>query len=107
MWGDLALLIRRGILSAINRNFPYLSRGCIVVLALVIVMASGLSAATTWSAAPSAITSLEVVDRAHKSDRLLLLRIERVDRKLPVGCESAVSSFARSPLVHVARDCLS
>jgi hypothetical protein len=101
------MLIRRGILRAINRKFPYLGRGSIAVLALVITMASGLSASTTWSVAPSAISFLEMVDRAHKADRLPLPRIERVDRKLPVGCESVVSSFARSPLVHVARDCLS
>jgi hypothetical protein len=101
------MLIRRGTLSAINCRLPYLSGSSFGVLALVIAMASGLLASATWSAAPSAITSLEVVDRAHKADRLLLPRIERVDRELPVGCESVVSSFARSPLVHVARDCLS
>jgi hypothetical protein len=73
------VLIRRGILSALNRKFPYLSRGSIIVLALVIAMVSGLSASTTWSAAPSAITPFEVIDRAHKADRLPLPRIERVE----------------------------
>jgi len=33
-------------------------------------------------------------------------RIERADHELPVGCESVVGSFTRSPLTHVARDCL-
>jgi hypothetical protein len=32
--------------------------------------------------------------------------IERADHELPVGCESVVGSFTRSPLNHVARDCL-
>jgi hypothetical protein len=101
------MLIRMGIISAINRRFPYLSRGSVVILALVVVITSGLSASTTWSAAPSAIPSFEVVDRAHKADRLPLPRIERADRELPIGCESVVSAVVRSPLTHVARNCLS
>jgi hypothetical protein len=72
----------------------------------VAAITSELSASTTWSAAPSAIPSIEVVDRAHKADRLPLSRIERANRELPIGCESVVGSFTRSPLTHVARDCL-
>ena len=95
------------LFKSINRNFPYLTRVSIVVLALVVVIFSELSASTTWSAAPSAISSMEVVNRTQKGDRLPLPRIERADRELPVGCESVVSSIVRSPLTHVARDCLS
>jgi hypothetical protein len=98
--------VRSGRLESINRAFPYLSRGFIVVLALVAAITSELSASTTWSAPPSAISSLEVVDRAHKADRLPLRRIERAEHELPVGCESVVGSFTRSPLTH-ARDCMS
>ena len=89
-----------------DHTFPYLRRGFIVALALVAAITSELSASTTWSAAPSAIPSIEVVDRAHKADRLPLSRIERANRELPIGCESVVGSFTRSPLTHVARDCL-
>ena len=97
------MLIRRGIVSAINHTFPYLSRGFIVILALVVVITSELSASTTWSAAPSPVPAVDVVSRAHKADRLPLPRIERADHELPVGCESVVGSFTRSPLTHVAR----
>ena len=100
------MLIRRGIVSAINYTFPYLSGGFIVILALVVVITSELSASTTWSATSSAIPSFEVLDRAHKADRLPLPRIEQAEHELPVGCESVVGSFTRSPLTHVARDCL-
>ena len=99
--------IRNGLLKSINRNFPYLSKGCIVILALVVIVTGELSASTTWSAAPSAIPSVEVVNRTHKGDRLPLPRIERADHELPVGCESVASPIVRSPLTHVARDCLS
>jgi hypothetical protein len=99
--------VRNGLFKSINRNFPYLIRGSIVILALVIIVTSELSASVTWSAAPSAIPSVEVVNRAHKADRLPLPRIERADHELPVGCESVVSALVRSPLTHVARACLS
>src|SRR5262249_28666774 len=98
--------VQSGRFKSINRAFPYLSRGFIVVLALVAAITSQLSASTTWPAAPSPIPSLEVLDRAHKADRLSLRRIERADHELPVGCESVVGSFAHSPSTHVARDCL-
>jgi hypothetical protein len=98
--------VRSGLFKAINRNFPYLSRGSVVILVLAVAITGGLSASTTWSAAPSVIPAVDVVTRAHKADRLPLPRINRADRKLPVGCESVVGSFTRSPLTHVARDCL-
>ena len=102
----MSMSVRSGRFKSINLAFPYLSRGFIVVLALVAAITSELPASATWSAAPSAIPSLEVVDRAHKTDRLPLPRIERADHELPVGCESVVGFFTRSPLTHVARDCL-
>jgi hypothetical protein len=101
------MFVRNGLFKSLNRNFPYLSRGCIVILALVVIVTGELSASTTWSAAPSAIPAMEVVNRTHKGDRLPLPRIERADHELPVGCESVVSSVLRSPLTHVARRCLS
>src|SRR5436853_2422471 len=71
MWGDLAMLmpVRSGLFKSINRNFPYLTRGYIVILALVVIVTSELSASTTWSAAPSALPSVQVVDRTSKGDR--------------------------------------
>jgi hypothetical protein len=78
------------------------------MLATVSIITTELSVSTTWSAAPSAIPSMEeVVNRTHKGDRLPLPRIERAEHKLPVGCESVVSSFGRSSLTHIARHCLS
>ena len=99
--------IRSSLIKSINRNFPYLSRGFIVVLTLVVIVISEFSASTTWSSAPSAIPSVAVVNRTHKGDRLLLPRIEQADHELPVGCEFVVSPLVHSPLRHVARDCLS
>ena len=110
MWGDLAMLtpIRSGLFKPINRAFPCLGRGCIVTLAAVSIITTGLSVSTTWSAAPSPIPSMEeLVNRTHKGDRLPLPRIERADHELPVGCKSVVSSVLRSPLTHIARRCLS
>jgi len=100
--------VRSGLFKSINRAFPYLGRSCIVTLAVVSIITTELSVSTTWSAAPSAIPSMEgVVNRTHKGERLPLPRIERADHALPVGCESVVSSFPRSSLNHIARHCLS
>jgi hypothetical protein len=110
MWGDLAMLmpVRNDLFKSLNRNFPYLSKASIVILALVVIVTSELSASTIWSAAaPSAIPSMEVVNRTHKGDRLPLPRAERPNHEFPVGCESVVSSVLRSPLTHIARRCLS
>jgi hypothetical protein len=60
-----------------------------------------------WSAASYVVAPAEPINRASKGDRLPLFRIERADRELPVGCESVVSVAVRSPLTHIARDCLS
>ena len=101
MGATMLMPVQSGRFKSINRAFP-----CIVTLALVAAITSELSTSTTWSAAPSPIPSLEVLDRAHKADRLPLRRIERADHELPVGCESVVGSFTRSPLTRAARDCL-
>jgi hypothetical protein len=85
--------VRSGLFRSINYTFPYLSRGFIVILALVVVITSELSASTTRSAAPSPVPAVDVVSRAHKADRLPLPRIERADHELPVGCESVLGSF--------------
>jgi hypothetical protein len=78
------------------------------MLAAVSIITTELSVSATWSAAPSAIPSMEeIVNRTHKGDRLPLPRIERADHELPLGCESVVSSVLRSPLTHIARRCLS
>jgi hypothetical protein len=99
--------VRSGLFKAINRAFPYFGRGCIVTLAAVSIITAELSASTNWSAAPSATPSMGVVNRTYKGNRLPLPRIERADRELPIGCESVVSAVVRSPLTHVARNCLS
>jgi hypothetical protein len=75
-------LVRSGLFKSINRNFPYLTRGSIVILALVVIVTSELSASATWPAAPSAIPSVEVVNRTYKGDRLPLPRIERADPRI-------------------------
>jgi hypothetical protein len=108
--------IRSGPFKSINRSFPYLGRGCIVILAMVLIITAELSASTTWSATSSMAPSMQTVDRAKKGDRLLpfpALHRDTVNfplkspAKLPVGCESVVSSFPRSPLTETAGYCLS
>jgi benzoylformate decarboxylase len=64
--------IRSGPFKSINRVFPYLGRGCIVILAMVFIVTAELSVSTTWSAASSMATSMETVNRTHKGDRLAL-----------------------------------
>src|SRR5436305_3417211 len=97
MSGGLAMLmrIRSGLFRAINGAFPYLGKGCcILMLAVVFIITTELSVSTTWSASTAAIPSMqEVVNRTHKADRLPLPLITRADYKLPIGCESVVSSF--------------
>ncbi len=107
--------IQNTSLKAISRGFPYLGRGCIVVLAMGLIASAELSVATSWSAASSVTPSMEAVNRTHKGDRLLPTAIRRntpsfrLERpvELPVGCESVVSSVDRSPMAHMARHCLS
>ena len=114
VWGIL-MHIRSGPFKSINRGFPYLGRGCIVILAVVLIITAELSVSTSWSAASSMATSMETVNRTHKTDRLPLPALHRDSvnfrlehpAKLPVGCESVASSITRSPLAETARYCLS
>jgi hypothetical protein len=99
--------IRSRLFKSKNRAFPALGRGCIVTLAAVSIMTAKLADSTTWSTASSVVSSTEIANRTYKGDRLPLSRLERADRELPIGCESVVSAAIRSPLTHVARDCLS
>jgi hypothetical protein len=108
--------IRNGLFKSINRAFPYLGRGCVVVLAAVSIITTELSVSTTWSAASSVVSSAEIVNRAQKGDRLPLAPTLSVkpteqtglsDQALPVGCESVGSPLAHSPSAHIARGCVS
>jgi hypothetical protein len=109
------MYMRSGPFKSVNRSFPYLGRGCIVILATVLIITAELSVSTSWSAASSMATSMETVNRTHKGDRLPLPALHRDSvnfrlehaAKLPVGCESVVSSFPRSPLAETAGYCLS
>jgi hypothetical protein len=60
-----------------------------------------------WSAASYVVVPAQQINHTSKGDRLPLPRIEQTDRELPVGCEAVVSPVVRSPLTHVARDCVS
>jgi hypothetical protein len=60
-----------------------------------------------WSAAAYVVAPAQPINHTSKGDRLPLPRIERTDDELPVGCDSVVSATVRSPLTHVARDCMS
>jgi hypothetical protein len=103
--GGIIMHIRR-LIKSINRAFPYLGRGCIVILAMVFIITAELSVSTTWSAASSMATSMETANRTHKGDRLPLPALHRDSvnfrlehpAKLPVGCESVASFLARSPV---------
>ena len=95
--------VRSDLVSSINRGFPYLGRGCIVVLAMVLIVTTEL-ASTTWSAFSGTALSMQTVERAHKTDRLPLHR-DTVAMKLPEGCESVLSSVDGSPLAQMARSC--
>ena len=101
--------IRSGSFKSINHVFPYLGRGCIVILAMVLIVTAELSVSTSWSAASSMATSIETVNRTHKGDRLPLHRhtVLNSPAKLPVGCESVISSVDSSPLAQMARGCQS
>ena len=108
--------IRGGLFKSVNRRFPYLSRDCIVSLAMVFIITAELSTSITWSAASERAPSMQTVDRAKKGDRLPLFPTLHPDTvnfglkrpaKLPVGCESVASSLSRSPLTETAGRCLS
>ncbi len=94
--------VRFDLISSINRGFPCLGRGCIVLFAMLLIVPS---LASSTSSAPSATAlSMQTVDRAYKTDRLPLYP-NTVAMQLPEGCESVVSSVHRSPLAKMARTC--
>jgi hypothetical protein len=106
--------IRSGLFKSINRAFPYLGRGCIVILAMVSIITTELSVSTTWSAA-SSVSSTETVNRTQKGERLPLVptlqrntvNLPLGHDELPVGCESLGGPLAHSPLAHISGRCLS
>ena len=100
---------RDGLFECVNRGFPYLARGCVVILAMLFVVTAELSASTSWSAVSIPAPSTQTVDRAAKRDRLPLHRhtVLNSPAKLPVGCESVISSVDGSPLAQMARTCQS
>jgi hypothetical protein len=117
--GAMLLSIPGALFKSINRAFPYLGRGCIVIFSVVSIITTGLSASTTWSAASSVVPSTDIVDRTQKGDRLPLHRntvtlpLKRIEQTgfsnqgLPVGCEAVGSPLAHASLAHVAGRCLS
>ena len=94
--------VRFDLISLINRGFPCLGRGCIVLFAMLLIVTA--LASSTWSAPSATALSMQTVDRAHKTHRLPLHR-DTVAMQLPEGCESVVSSVDRSPLAKMARTC--
>jgi hypothetical protein len=112
------MLSRNGSVRSINRAFPYLARGCIVVAAAVAIITSELSVSTA-SSVSSVVSPANIVDRSQKGDRLQLAptffrttanlpqqQIGVSNQALPDGCESASSPLARSKS-DVATRCLS
>jgi hypothetical protein len=110
------MLRRKGSIRSINHAFPYLARGCIVVIALVAVLASELSVSATSTA--SVVSSANIVDRSQKGDRLHLaptffrknLPLKQTGistQALPEACESVSSPLAHSKSADVATRCLS
>jgi hypothetical protein len=85
-----------------------------MILAVVAILTSGLSASTTSSASPE-VSPADIVDRTTKGDRLPLvptLPLKHTKRTgsnhwLPVGCEVVVSSLAYPPSMRIAQRCLS
>jgi len=108
------MLSRRGPVQSIIRAFPYLGKGCIVILAAVAIITSGLSVATT-SSAFSVVSPADIVDRSHKGDRLpgyaytALKSTKQTgsNNHLPVGCEAVTSPLTHSASANIARRCLS
>jgi hypothetical protein len=107
------MLGRRGQFQSVICAFPYLGRGCIVILAMVAILTSGLSVSVT-SSAPSLVSPADLVDRTTKGDRLplvpaLIKRGEQIgpNHHLPVGCEAVASPLTYSSSAHIARRCLS
>jgi len=107
---------------ASGRGNRYLIGGCTALLAIICIAVS--IEVSTATARPGAVASVQTINRVGKGDRLPLPpampeSAERVPRKveapstaarrdgLPDGCESLVSSLARSPLALIPRRCLS
>jgi hypothetical protein len=67
--------VRFDLISSINRGFPCLGRGCIVLFAMLLIVPA--LASNTWSAPSATAFSVQTVDRAHKADRLPLRRDPR------------------------------
>jgi hypothetical protein len=90
--------------------FPYLGRGCIVVLAMVFIIVTYISTSTARSAVSSVVSPVQTISHALKGDRLPLKRSEQPDfshHKLLVGCEPVSSPLTDSLSAHIARNCLS
>jgi hypothetical protein len=111
------MLSRKGSVRSIDRAFPYLARGCIVILAGVAIIMGELSVSTT---SPASSVVGPIVDRSQKADRLQLsptffLETAKLPLKhtavsnqaLPDGCESVSSPLAHSKSAGVAARCLS
>ena len=115
--------LRSGLFSSTGRGLRFLIGGCSVLLAtLSVVIGIEVSVAT---ASPGAVSSMEIVDRARKGNRLPLVpalhqnpvnrppeevnlpRIPAPDRGLADGCESLASPLTHSPLAQIAGRCLS
>ena len=108
------MLSRTGPVQSIIRVFPYLGKGCIVILAAVAIITSGLSVATT-SSAFSVVSPADIVDRSHKGNRLPVMptppfkstKRTGSNYELPVGCEAVTSPLTHSASANIARRCLS
>ena len=107
------MLGRRGPIQSIIRAFPYLGKGCIVILAAVAIITSGLSVSTT-SSASSMVSPADIVDRTTKGDRLPVIPtpLRSTNRTgsnhhLPVGCEAVTSLLTHWSSAHIGRRCLS
>ena len=105
--------LRSGSFSSTGRGLRFLIGGCSVLLAtLSVVIGIEVSVAT---ASPGAVSSMEIVDRARKGNRLPLVpalhqnpvnrppevnlpRIPAPNQDLANGCESLASPLAHSPL---------
>jgi hypothetical protein len=91
-------------------NGGYSFRICAAALVLTAMAVSVESSMATARSGPH--STVELVDRAHKGDRLPLARAQTKASRLtvsastlPEGCDSAVSSLTRSDLARVAQRC--
>jgi hypothetical protein len=98
----------------------------VLIAALAVGLSMAAIGATVATTGQSESDLSTIVNRARKGDRLppipasnvrgdpedgpLLINLPHapaLGSKLPVGCESVVSSIAQSPLAHIAGRCLS